>query len=95
MVSQEFKRGDWITLNGNTGEIIAGQVKLVEAALTGDFGELMALCNKFRKLKVRANADTPRDVQVAVNFGCEGIGLCRTEHMFFEVCSLISRESFF
>jgi len=81
---ETFNRGDWITLNGNTGEIIKGQAPLTEATLTGDFGELMAICNKYRKLKVRANADTPKDVEVAVRFGAEGIGLCRTEHMFFE-----------
>eukprot|EP00906_Rhabdomonas_costata_P032590 RCo045907 len=84
IAGRTFKRGDWITLNGNTGEIIGEKVGLVEAALTGDFGELMTICNKFRKLKVRANADTPRDVEVAVRFGAEGVGLCRTEHMFFE-----------
>lgn len=79
-----FKRGDFISLNGNTGEVFSGQAPLVEAALTGDFGELMAMCFKYKKLKVRANADTPRDVEVSVKFGAEGVGLCRTEHMFFE-----------
>jgi len=84
IAGKEFKEGDWITLNGNTGEVIPGQVPLVEAAITGDFGTLMKLCDKFRKLKVRANADTPHDCAVAVKFGAEGVGLCRTEHMFFE-----------
>jgi len=84
IAGKTFKRGDWLSINGNTGEIIEGQVPLVEASLTGDFGELMTMCHKYKKMKVRANADTPRDVTVAVKFGAEGVGLCRTEHMFFE-----------
>src|SRR5690606_33732674 len=77
------KEGDWITLNGSTGEVILGQVKLVEPELSGDFARLMEWADRFRRLKVRANADTPHDAAVARNFGAEGIGLCRTEHMFF------------
>lgn len=75
--------GDFITLNGNTGEVVEGQIPLVEAALTGDFKRLMDMCAKYRRLRVRANCDTPQDCRTAVRFGAEGIGLCRTEHMFF------------
>ncbi|MDO8518824.1 MAG: pyruvate, phosphate dikinase [Deltaproteobacteria bacterium] len=78
------KRGDWITLNGSAGEVILGKVPTVEPALSGHFGILMKWADGFRKLKVRANADTPFDAKVARSFGAEGIGLCRTEHMFFE-----------
>lgn len=77
------KEGDWITLNGTTGEVILGQVPLVQPALTGNFGTLMQWADEIRTLKVRTNADTPRDAETARNFGAEGIGLCRTEHMFF------------
>jgi len=77
------KDGDWISLNGTTGEVILGQVPTIEPELTGEFGEFMAWVDKLRKLGVRANADTPHDADVARNFGAEGIGLCRTEHMFF------------
>ena len=79
----EFKEGDWITLNGSTGEVIKGQAPLVEPALTGNFGKLMELADKFRTMGVRTNADTPADAKQARRFGAEGIGLCRTEHMFF------------
>lgn len=75
--------GDWITLNGSTGEVILGQVNLITPQLSGDFGILMGLADKFRALKVRTNADTPGDSKVARDFGAEGIGLTRTEHMFF------------
>jgi pyruvate,orthophosphate dikinase len=78
-----LEEGDWITLNGNTGEVVEGQTPLVECALTGDFKKLMDMCDKYRRLRVRANADTPQDCKVAVRFGAEGVGLCRTEHMFF------------
>ncbi|MBE3577701.1 MAG: pyruvate, phosphate dikinase [Limnochordales bacterium] len=77
------KEGDWITLNGTTGEVILGQVNLVEPSLAGEFAELMSWADEIRKLGVRANADIPRDAKVAREFGAEGIGLCRTEHMFF------------
>jgi pyruvate,orthophosphate dikinase len=82
--SYTFKEGDWITLNGSTGEVIKGQMPTVNPELTGEFGELMGWVDKFRKLRVRTNADTPHDSEVAVKFGAEGIGLCRTEHMFFD-----------
>jgi len=76
--------GDWLTLNGSTGEVILGQVKLIDPELTGNFGTLMAWADEYRALGVRTNADTPHDAKVARQFGAEGIGLCRTEHMFFE-----------
>jgi len=78
------KKGDWITLDGSRGEVMIGQMPLVEPAMSGDFGTLMGWVDEIRRLNVRTNADTPHDAQVAVNFGAEGIGLCRTEHMFFE-----------
>ena len=76
--------GDYISLNGSTGEVYQGEVKTKPAEVTGDFAELMKLCDKYTKLVVRTNADTPHDAEVARNFGAVGIGLCRTEHMFFE-----------
>jgi pyruvate,orthophosphate dikinase len=79
-----IKKGDIITLNGSTGEVIQGEVPTVPPQLTGDFGTLMTWVDKYRRLKVRTNADTPNDSKVAREFGAEGIGLCRTEHMFFE-----------
>ena len=78
------KEGDWISLNGSTGEVYLGQVATMAADLSGDFGQLMDLAGKYAVLKVRANADTPKDAAQAFGFGAEGIGLCRTEHMFFE-----------
>ena len=75
--------GEWISINGNTGEVILGKVPTVEPELTGEFGEFMSWADEIRKLGVRANADIPRDAKVARKFGAEGIGLCRTEHMFF------------
>ena len=78
------KEGDWISLNGTTGEVYLGQVATKEAELSGDFAKLMELAGKYAHMKVRANADTPHDAKVAFKFGAEGIGLCRTEHMFFE-----------
>lgn len=79
-----FKKGDVVTLDGSTGEVMKGSVPTVQPELTGDFGLLMSWVDKFRRLKVRTNADTPQDAEVARQFGAEGIGLCRTEHMFFE-----------
>jgi pyruvate,orthophosphate dikinase len=79
-----YREGDWISLNGSTGNVYEGQIKTKEAELSGDFGELNRLANKYARLQVRTNADTPHDAQVARNFGAQGIGLCRTEHMFFE-----------
>ena len=76
--------GDYISLNGSTGEVYYGEVKTKPAEVTGDFAELMKLCKKYTKLVVRTNADTPHDAEVARSFGAVGIGLCRTEHMFFE-----------
>ena len=76
--------GDYISLNGSTGEVYFGEVKTRPAEVTGDFAELMKLCDKYTRLVVRTNADTPHDAEVARNFGAVGIGLCRTEHMFFE-----------
>ena len=76
-------KGDWITVDGSTGRIFLGQVPTVQPTLRADFHELMTWADKFRKLRIRANADTPRDAKVARQFGAEGIGLCRTEHMFF------------
>ena len=77
------KEGDWITLNGTAGEVIVGKMELVEPKLAGEFGRLMEWADEVRKLGIRTNADTPHDAKVARDFGAEGIGLCRTEHMFF------------
>ncbi|MDY3979895.1 MAG: pyruvate, phosphate dikinase [Tidjanibacter sp.] len=79
-----IKEHDWISLNGSTGEVYLGQVATKAAELSGDFAQLMTLTSKYARLKVRTNADTPRDAAVAFKFGAQGIGLCRTEHMFFE-----------
>lgn len=78
------REGDYITLNGTTGEVVLGEVPLVNPTLKGDFQTIMKWVDEFRVLRVRANADTPHDAKVARDFGAEGIGLCRTEHMFFE-----------
>ncbi|MBP6851500.1 MAG: pyruvate, phosphate dikinase [Rhodoferax sp.] len=79
-----YEEGDWLSLNGSTGEVFAGHVATKDAELSGDFGALMALADRYRRLEVRANADTPEEAVVARGFGATGIGLCRTEHMFFE-----------
>lgn len=79
-----LKEGDYISINGSTGEVYAGKVETRPAELSGDFSFLMELCNKYTKLTVRTNADTPHDAEVARAFGAQGIGLCRTEHMFFD-----------
>ena len=79
-----YNEGDWISLNGTTGEVFDTAVKTVDPELSGDFGELMELADKYSKMLVRTNADTPKDSKVAREFGAQGIGLCRTEHMFFE-----------
>ena len=79
-----LKEGDFITLNGTSGEVILGQVSLVQPEMTGDFHTIMKWADEFRELGVRANADTPADARMALKFGAEGIGLVRTEHMFFE-----------
>ncbi len=79
-----WHEGDWISLNGSTGEVYEGQIPTMDAELSGDFGELMKLADKYRRMEVRANADTPEEAAIARKFGATGIGLCRTEHMFFE-----------
>ena len=79
-----FNEGDYISLNGSTGQVIEGKVDTKAPELSGDFAELMNICDKYARLGVRTNADTPHDAQVARDFGAIGIGLCRTEHMFFE-----------
>jgi pyruvate,orthophosphate dikinase len=80
----KVQRGDYITLDGGTGVVMLGEVKLIQPELSGDFATLMKWADKFRKIGVRTNADTPKDAQVTRTFGAGGIGLCRTEHMFFE-----------
>ncbi len=82
--NQTLKEGDFISINGSTGEIYKGQVATKEAELDADFAEIMTLSDKYTRMQVRTNADTPHDAQVAHKFGAVGIGLCRTEHMFFE-----------
>ena len=79
-----LKKGDTLTIDGSTGQVLAGKVAMLQPALAGEFATLMQWADEFRKLKVRANADTPADAQAAIKFGAEGIGLCRTEHMFFD-----------
>jgi pyruvate,orthophosphate dikinase len=83
MTGKTYKEGDFISLNGTTGDVYDGMIKTVDPELSGDFGKLMKLADKKAKLYVRTNADTPNDAQVARDFGAKGIGLCRTEHMFF------------
>ena len=84
IAGQTLKEGDVITIDGSTGQVLAGRVPMVEPALSGEFATLMGWADTVRKLGVRANADTPADARVALKFGAEGIGLCRTEHMFFD-----------
>lgn len=79
-----LKEGDWISLNGTSGEVYEGKIKTIDSELSGDFGKLMDLTDKYSEMLVRTNADTPKDSLVARNFGAKGIGLTRTEHMFFE-----------
>ncbi len=85
-----YKEGDYISLNGSTGQVYAGEVPTKAAELSGDFKQLMELCDKYTKLQVRTNADTPRDAKLARDFGAKGIGLTRTEHMFFEDKKIIA-----
>ena len=87
---QTVKAGDIVTLDGSRGEIMLGEVSTIQPELTGDFGILMSWVDEVRELKVRANAETPEDAETARNFGAEGIGLCRTEHMFFDPARIIS-----
>ena len=84
LAGKEFHEGDWISLDGSNGNIYDGIIKTVDATIGGDFGRIMGWADKYRRLKVRTNADTPRDARKARELGAEGIGLCRTEHMFFE-----------
>ena len=84
LAGKTFKEGDWISIDGTTGNIYDGQIKTVDATIAGEFGRVMAWADKYRKLKVRTNADTPTDAKKARELGAEGIGLCRTEHMFFD-----------
>ena len=79
-----YKEGAWVSLDGSTGKVFEGKVPTMDAELSGDFGKLMELADRYKRLAIRANADTPDDAKVARNFGAIGIGLCRTEHMFFE-----------
>ncbi|MFP4556792.1 MAG: pyruvate, phosphate dikinase [Bacteroidales bacterium] len=79
-----FKEGDWISLNGSTGQVLEGKIKTMSPELSGDFAKIMELTDKYTRMKVRTNADTPKDSIMAREFGAQGIGLCRTEHMFFE-----------
>jgi pyruvate,orthophosphate dikinase len=80
----EFKEGDWISLNGSTGNVLKGKIDTIDPELSGDFGAILDLAGKYTKMDVRTNADSPHDAQVARDFGAKGIGLTRTEHMFFE-----------
>ncbi len=88
--SLEIKEGDVITIDGSTGRIIAGSVSTVKPEISGDFSKLMSWADSFRKLKVRTNSETPKDTKTAKDFGAEGIGLCRTEHMFFDEERILS-----
>ncbi|MGB3319390.1 MAG: pyruvate, phosphate dikinase [Sphingopyxis granuli] len=88
VAGRELREGDVITLDGSTGEVMAGEVPTLLPELVGDFGTLMGWADKVRRMKVRTNAETPADAQVARDFGAEGIGLCRTEHMFFDAARI-------
>ncbi len=88
--SMEIKEGEVITIDGSTGRIIAGSVSTVKPEISGDFSKLMSWADSFRKLKVRTNSETPKDTKTAKDFGAEGIGLCRTEHMFFDEERILS-----
>ncbi|WP_380872211.1 pyruvate, phosphate dikinase [Sphingomonas sp. DBB INV C78] len=88
VAGREVREGDIITIDGSTGEVMVGEVATVEPELAGDFGVLMEWADKVRRLKVRANAETPLDCKVARSFGAEGVGLCRTEHMFFDAARI-------
>ena len=86
----EIKEGDVITIDGSTGRVIAGNVSTVKPEISGDFSKLMSWADDFRKLKVRTNSETTKDTKIAKDFGAEGIGLCRTEHMFFDEERILS-----
>ncbi len=84
LAGKVYKEGDWLSIDGSTGNIYGEAIPTAEATIAGEFGRIMAWADKYRELQVRTNADTPKDAKQAVNFGAEGIGLCRTEHMFFD-----------
>ena len=84
LAGKEYHEGDWMSIDGSTGKIYDGIIPTVDATIAGEFGRIMAWADKYRRLQVRTNADTPRDAAKARELGAEGIGLCRTEHMFFE-----------
>ena len=86
----ELKDGDLVTIDGTTGEVMQGEVPTIQPQLSGDFATLMGWADEIRKMKVRANADTPEDCRTALSFGAEGVGLCRTEHMFFDAGRIIA-----
>src|SRR5262249_61759660 len=81
---RKVMKGETITVNGSSGEVLYGAAEMVQPELSGDFGTLMGWADKVRRMRVRANAETPEDAKTAIKFGAEGIGLCRTEHMFFD-----------
>ena len=84
VMGRTVKAGDIVTVDGATGQVFAGSVEMIQPELSGDFAKIMAWADEARTLGIRTNAETPLDVQTAIDFGAEGIGLCRTEHMFFE-----------
>src|SRR5262249_60496594 len=84
VAGQQLREGEVITIDGSTGQVLRGRVPMIEPELSGEFATLMGWADEVRKLGVRANADTPADARVALKFGAQGIGLCRTEHMFFD-----------
>ena len=90
LAGKEYHEGDWISIDGATGNIYDGVIPTVDAAIVGEFSRIMSWADKFRRLKVRTNADTPRDAKKARELGAEGIGLCRTEHMFFEADRIVA-----
>ncbi|HWV52405.1 pyruvate, phosphate dikinase [Pseudorhodoplanes sp.] len=90
VAGQTLKQGDILTIDGSAGQVLLGQVRMIEPELSGEFGTLMSWADKVRTLGVRANADTPADARTALKFGAEGIGLCRTEHMFFEADRILA-----
>src|ERR1035438_124973 len=92
IAGQAAKAGDFITINGTTGDVMLGKVPTVAPTMTGDFATLMGWADKVRKLKIRTNADTPADAAKAREFGDEGIGLCRTEHVFFGETRIVARR---
>src|SRR5690606_31156786 len=83
-MGRTFHRGDIITIDGTTGQVLKGAVPMLQPELSGDFAAIMSWADKLRRMKVRTNAETPADARMARSFGAEGIGLCRTEHMFFD-----------